>query len=252
MLAARRRGRRARPGGERTIPIDDFFQGPFTTTLEPDRDRHRGPRARPGAARRAAPTSSSSARSATTRPSASAVQLTFDNGNVGRAGIALTGVGPTNLRRVGGRAGARRRGARRRGDPRGGRARGRGGRARTTTCAGRAEYKRHVVRVFTERALRAAAEAARALTTPAQQLPELRRRSAARGARPARADPAVGAGVSSARSCGEIGDASRRRAPVIPRTRHVPRARSPALATRSGPRKGLRTTLQRRGRRSRA
>ena len=52
---ARRRAPRsacAAPRGKRTIPIDEFFQGPFTTVARAERDRHRGARPRSGRARR--------------------------------------------------------------------------------------------------------------------------------------------------------------------------------------------------------
>ena len=90
-----------------------------------------------------------------------AVHLSMDNGKVGRAGIALTGVGPSNLRATAAEeslAGATlnedtikaaaelaAEAAQPRSDNR-----------------GSAEYKRSVVRVFTERGLRKAAETAQA------------------------------------------------------------------------------------------
>jgi carbon-monoxide dehydrogenase medium subunit len=90
-----------------------------------------------------------------------AVHLSLDNGKVGRAGIALTGVAPRNMRATGAEeslAGAElnddtiqaaaqlaAEAAQPRSDHR-----------------GSAEYKRSVVRVFTERGLRKAAETARA------------------------------------------------------------------------------------------
>ena len=89
-----------------------------------------------------------------------AVQVTLDNGNVGRAGIALTGVGPNNIRAAAAEEALRGAEPGRRGDRRGGPAGRGGGRAASTTSAARAEYKRNVVRVFTERGLRTAVEAA--------------------------------------------------------------------------------------------
>jgi carbon-monoxide dehydrogenase medium subunit len=83
------------------------------------------------------------------------VQVSFDDGQVGRAGIALTGVGPTNINAaeaaqalvgsaldddaIANAAELAARAAQPQSDLR-----------------GDAEYKRHVVRVFTQRALQAA------------------------------------------------------------------------------------------------
>ena len=146
------------PHGERTLPLSGFFQGPFTTALDaaeivteirvPD----------PG------PRSGGSYLKLERRVGdfatvAVGVQLSFDNGTVARAGVALTGVGATNIQAVEaeealtgaalddeairGAAELAARAAEPQGDLR-----------------GSVEYKRHVVRVFTERALRASAEAA--------------------------------------------------------------------------------------------
>ena len=85
------------------------------------------------------------------------VHVSFANGNVGRAGIALTGVGPRNLRAEAAEqalAGQKlsdeaiaeaARLAAEAAEPR-------------DDIRGSAEYKRNVVRVFTERGLRKAAE----------------------------------------------------------------------------------------------
>ena len=56
------------PGGERTIPIGEFFTDLLTTSLGARRDPHRDPGAGAAASAAAAPTSSSSARSATSPP----------------------------------------------------------------------------------------------------------------------------------------------------------------------------------------
>jgi carbon-monoxide dehydrogenase medium subunit len=90
-----------------------------------------------------------------------AVHVTLDNGTIARAGIALTGVGPTNVKAVDAEralagaepddeaiAGAARLAAKA-AEP-------------LDDVRGSAEYKRNVVRVFTERGLRTAVEAARA------------------------------------------------------------------------------------------
>jgi carbon-monoxide dehydrogenase medium subunit len=85
------------PDGERTIKIDDFFQGPFTTALEPTEivTEVRVPDPR----QRAAGTYLKLERKVGDFATVGvAVHASFDNGTVSQAGIALTGVGPTNLR----------------------------------------------------------------------------------------------------------------------------------------------------------
>ena len=113
-------GRHAHDPARRALP------GPVHDEPAAERDRDRRPGPGPRRAAPAAPTSSSSARSATSPPSASPSTSRWTTGRVGSAGIALTGVGPKNLRAAGRRAGARRRGAERRHDPSGGRGRRRG------------------------------------------------------------------------------------------------------------------------------
>jgi carbon-monoxide dehydrogenase medium subunit len=146
-------------GGERTLPLKGFFEGPFTTQLEPTelvteiRVPDPGPRSG-GAYLKLERKVGDFATAAV------AVQLSLANGTVGRAGIALTGVGPTNIeatesaRSLEGSAldedaikGAAELAARA-AEPH-------------DDLRGTAEYKRQVVRVFTERALRKAAEIAR-------------------------------------------------------------------------------------------
>jgi aerobic carbon-monoxide dehydrogenase medium subunit len=142
--------------GTRTIPLDDFFLGPFTTALEPTeivtwvQVPDPGPKA--GGAyfkleRRVGDFATV----------AVGVHVSFSNGNVERAGIALTGVGPRNLRAeaaeqaLAGHAlddeaiAEAARLAAEAAEPR-------------DDIRGSAEYKRNVVRVFTERGLRKAAE----------------------------------------------------------------------------------------------
>jgi carbon-monoxide dehydrogenase medium subunit len=148
------------PGGERTIPLDDFFQGPFMTALEPT-ELIEGVRVPdPGA-----PSSGTylklERRVGDFATVGVAVHVTLDNGTIARAGIALTGVGPTNVKAVDAEralagaepddeaiAGAARLAAKA-AEP-------------LDDVRGSAEYKRNVVRVFTERGLRTAVEAARA------------------------------------------------------------------------------------------
>jgi len=144
--------------GERTVPLTEFFQGPFTTVLEPTeiltevRVPDPGPKAG-GAYLKLERKIGDYATAAV------GIQLSFDDGKVGRAGIALTGVGPTNLQAVEAEqalAGAEltdeaiesaaelaAKAAQPQGDVR-----------------GSADYKRQVVRIFTERGLRQAAAAA--------------------------------------------------------------------------------------------
>jgi len=145
---------------ERTLPLTGFFQGPFTTLLESTeivtevRVPDPGPRSG-GAYLKLERKVGDFATAAV------AVQLSLDNGRVSRAGIALTGVGPTNLQAteaeqalagaeldddaIRGAAELVARAAQPQSDHR-----------------GSVEYKRQVVRVFAERGLRKAAEAARA------------------------------------------------------------------------------------------
>jgi aerobic carbon-monoxide dehydrogenase medium subunit len=148
------------PDGARTIALRDFFQGPFSTVLEPTEIITRVRVPDPG--QRAGGTYLKLERRVGDFATAAvAVHLSFENGTVARAGIALTGVGPTNLRAAAAEtalAGSQLdeeaiRGA-----------------ARTAAeeaqpyddHRGSAEYKRNVGRIFTERGLRKAAEAATA------------------------------------------------------------------------------------------
>jgi aerobic carbon-monoxide dehydrogenase medium subunit len=147
------------PSGTRTIPIDEFFQGPFETALEPAEIltgvRIPDPRAPAGGTylkleRKVGDFATVGV----------AVHVSFANGSVGRAGIALTGVGPKNLRAeaaeqaLAGHAlddGAISEAARLAAEA---------AQARTNV-RGTEAYKRNVVRVFVERGLRKAGEAAR-------------------------------------------------------------------------------------------
>jgi aerobic carbon-monoxide dehydrogenase medium subunit len=85
------------PTGERTIPIDDLFQLPFLTSLQPGEiiTEVRVPDPGPRAGGTYLKIERKVGDFATVGV---AVQLSFSNGSVERAGIALTGVGPTNLR----------------------------------------------------------------------------------------------------------------------------------------------------------
>jgi aerobic carbon-monoxide dehydrogenase medium subunit len=148
------------PRGTRRIPIEDFFHGPFTTALEPTELVTsvwvRDPGARAGGCylkleRKVGDFATVGV----------AVHVALEDGRVRRAGIGLTGVGLTNLKAtqaeqalagadlgddaISTAADLAARAAEPQGDLR-----------------GSVDYKRHIVRVFTERALRAAGEAARA------------------------------------------------------------------------------------------
>src|SRR5207342_3645740 len=85
------------PSGERTIPVREFFDGPFTTKLEPSEilTEIRVPDPGPKAGGTYLKLERKVGDFATVGV---AVHLSFDNGKVRRAGIALTGVGPSNLR----------------------------------------------------------------------------------------------------------------------------------------------------------
>jgi carbon-monoxide dehydrogenase medium subunit len=146
------------PAGTRTIALDEFFHGPFTTALEPTEvvTSVRVPDPGPRAGGTYLKLERKVGDFATVGV---AVHVSFENGKVGRAGIALTGVGPRNLRAVDAEqalAGAEldddaigeaARLAAAAAEPRG-------------DVRGSAEYKRNVVRVYTERGLRVARAAA--------------------------------------------------------------------------------------------
>lgn len=146
------------PGGERTVPLSGFFQGPFTTALDPGEViteiRVPDPGPRSGGAylkleRRVGDFATA----------AVGVQLSLDGGKVARAGVALTGVGATNIQAV--EAERALAGAELDDDAIRGAAELAAQAAEPQSdLRGSADYKRRVVRVFTERALRAAAEAA--------------------------------------------------------------------------------------------
>jgi aerobic carbon-monoxide dehydrogenase medium subunit len=147
-------------GGTRTIPLDELFQGPFTTSLEPTEivTSVRVPDPGPRAGGTYLKLERKVGDFATVGV---AVHLSLSNGTVERAGIALTAVGPQNMRARAAEeklAGAvldddtikeaaelAAEAAQPRSDHR-----------------GSADYKRSVVRVFTERGLRKAADTAQA------------------------------------------------------------------------------------------
>ena len=84
-------------GGEREISVADLLTGPFTTTLEPNELITEVRVPDPGA--RAAGSYLKLERKVGDFATVGvAVHVSFDDGTVGRAGIALTAVGPRNVR----------------------------------------------------------------------------------------------------------------------------------------------------------
>jgi carbon-monoxide dehydrogenase medium subunit len=144
------------PDGTRTIPARELFQGPFTTALEPTEilTEIRVPDPGPKASGTYLKLERKVGDFATVGV---AVHVSFSNGSVGRAGVALTGVGPTNL--VAEAAEEALAGATLDDEAIREAARLAAEAAQPhSDLRGSEEYKRNVVRVFTERGLRAAAE----------------------------------------------------------------------------------------------
>jgi aerobic carbon-monoxide dehydrogenase medium subunit len=145
--------------GERSIPIEVFFHGPYSTALQPGEvvTSVRIPDPGPRAGGTYLKLERKIGDFATVGV---AVHVSFANGTVGRAGIGLTGVGATNVKAVAAEqalAGAAlddetiaaaARLAAEAAEP-------------VDDVRGSAEYKRNVVRVFTERGLRAVVESSR-------------------------------------------------------------------------------------------
>jgi aerobic carbon-monoxide dehydrogenase medium subunit len=146
------------PGGTRAIPIDEFFQGPFTTVLEPTEILTEVRIADPGT--RAGGTYLKLERKVGDFATVGvAVHVSLANGSVGSAGIALTGVGAMNLRAEAAEQALVGRALDEEAISEAGRLAAETARPRTDV-RGTEEYKRNVVRVFTERGLRKAAEVA--------------------------------------------------------------------------------------------
>jgi aerobic carbon-monoxide dehydrogenase medium subunit len=158
LLAAGARLEVVSSGGTRTIPLDELFQGPFTTSLEPNEIATAVQVPDPGP--RAGGTYLKLERKVGDFATVGvAVHLSLDNGKVGRAGIALTGVGPKNLRAESAEEALA--GAELNDDTLQAAAQLAAEAAQPRSdLRGSAEYKRSVVRVFTERGLRKAAETA--------------------------------------------------------------------------------------------
>ena len=152
------------PGGVRTIPIEEFFLGPFTTALEPA-EIVTGVRVRDPGARAGGAYLKLERKVGDFATAAVAVHLSLSNGTVERAGIALNAVGPTNLKATAAEEALT-------GQPLDDGAIREAARLAAVECdpigdlRGSPEYKRHVIRIFTERGLRKAAAAARAEVTP--------------------------------------------------------------------------------------
>ena len=145
--------------GSRTISIDEFFQGPFTTALEPTEILTAVRVPDPGA--RSGGTYLKLERKVGDFATVGvAVHVSFANGSVDRAGIALTGVGPLNLRAEAAEQSLNGRALDDEAIAEAARLTAEAAEPRTD-IRGTEEYKRNVVRVFTERGLRKVAEAAR-------------------------------------------------------------------------------------------
>jgi carbon-monoxide dehydrogenase medium subunit len=146
-------------GGERTIPIDDFLQGPFTTALRPGEIVTEVRVPDPGA--RSGGTYLKLERKVGDFATVGvAVHVALANGGVGRVGIAMTGVGPINVRAEAAEAALA-------GRPLDDDAIAEAGRLAAEAAEpladvrGSVEYKKNAIRVLTERGLRRAVEAAR-------------------------------------------------------------------------------------------
>jgi carbon-monoxide dehydrogenase medium subunit len=160
MLAARASVVAEGPGGRRTIPIDELFAGPFTNTLASGELITEVRVPDPG--KRASGTYLKLERKVGDFATAAvAVQVSLDNGTVGEAGIALTGVGDSNLRAT--EAEDVLRGSAPTGEIIAEAARLAAAAAQPQADhRGSVEFKRNVVRVFCERGLRTAIAAAEA------------------------------------------------------------------------------------------
>jgi aerobic carbon-monoxide dehydrogenase medium subunit len=154
MLATRASVVARGPEGERTISIDDLLDGPFTTTLSPDEVITEARVPDPGA--RSGGTYLKLERKVGDYATAAvAVQVTLDNGSVGEVGIALTGVGPTNLRAAAAEDALRSAEPNEAAIAEAARLAAEAAQPQSD-IRGTADYKRSVVRVFTERGLRTA------------------------------------------------------------------------------------------------
>jgi carbon-monoxide dehydrogenase medium subunit len=160
MLAARGEVVAKGADGERTIGIDDLITGPFTTSLEPGEVITEARVPDPGA-RTSGTYLKLERKVGDFATAAVAVQVTLANGSVGEVGIGLTGVGGRNIRAVAAEEALR-------GAEPSEEAMKEAGRLAAEAAEplsdnrGSADYKRSLVRVFTERGLRTAIAAAQA------------------------------------------------------------------------------------------
>jgi carbon-monoxide dehydrogenase medium subunit len=156
MLAVRAEVVARGPDGERTIPIDEFFQGPFTTSLQPNEIVTEVRVPAPG---RAGGTYLKLERKVGDFATVGvAVHVTMSNGTVEQAGIALTGVGPTNIRAAEAEEALTAQALDDDAIDEAARLAAAAAQPRTDV-RGTEEYKRNVVRIFTTRGLRKAKEA---------------------------------------------------------------------------------------------
>jgi len=146
------------PGGERSIPVDELFQGPFTTSVAADEVVTEVRVPDPGP--RAGGTYLKLERKVGDFATAGvAVHVSMSNGNVGQAGIALTGVGPANMRAEEAEQALAGRPLDDEAIDEAARLAAEAAQPRTDV-RGTEEYKRNVVRVFTARGLHKAREVA--------------------------------------------------------------------------------------------
>jgi aerobic carbon-monoxide dehydrogenase medium subunit len=154
MLAARADVVAQGPSGERAISVDDLLRGPFTTSLAPDEVITEVRVPDPG------PRSSGTYLKLERKvgdyaTAAVAVQVTLSNGGIGEVGIALTGVGPINIRATAAEDALR--GAEPTDEAIEDAARLAAEAAEPQSdIRGTADYKRNVIRVFTKRGLETA------------------------------------------------------------------------------------------------
>jgi carbon-monoxide dehydrogenase medium subunit len=160
MLAARATAVAQGANGTREIPIDELVEGPFTTTLGSDEVITELRVPDPGA--RASGTYLKLERKVGDYATAAvAVHVRLDNGTVGEVGIGLTGVGGTNIRAAAAEDALRGSAPSEDAIREAGRLAAQAAEPQTD-IRGTADYKRNLVRVFTERGLRTAIAAAEA------------------------------------------------------------------------------------------
>jgi carbon-monoxide dehydrogenase medium subunit len=147
------------PDGSRTIGLDELFDGPFETTLAPTEiiTEVRVPDPGPNAGGTYLKLERKVGDFATVGV---AIHLSMDDGRVGRAGVALTAVGPTNLRADAAEEALAGSELTDEAIAEAGRLAAEAAQPHSDT-RGSADYKRTVVRVFTERGLRTVREGVR-------------------------------------------------------------------------------------------